>query len=518
MMAEFFIYRDNTGGVNLRSNEANINSGQERTEATFINNIEVYKEGGFSAQNGNTQLNTGVTDETEILGIGQYKNGSDVFAVYVKASGKAYYMNVTGGAETEIKSGLNTTAIPQFVEFNGKVLCFNGQDAPWAFDGSTIPAVNLTGTPAAWSSEKPYTAAVYRGGRVFAASASTLYWCALGNENDWTAAGDAGQITALFSDNSDIVALADYDTAIAIFTASPKIYLLQGTSPANYTTDPVASNRAAKGKLGLAKSNDQLFFFAGDSILPLITTELGVIKIAKDTDLTYKISPFINGEGGELPLLELSPTLASSAILLSNVKKNELIAYFKSVSDNGYDTAAIFNFNSLSWVFRQGTPATAAAMVGDKALTGTADGKVLEEFTGTSIAQVTATGVTNSTFTKQLYTAWFGFNQPYFQKRVTRFFVTVKSAGPVTLTLKLNKDYNSDVVWEREIEIGSNSDSAYGEATYGSGTYGTTSVQFSDFPIDLWFKTLRAQFETTDDALSFRVLEYAFEVEYGNPY
>jgi hypothetical protein len=508
-----FIFRDNTGGTNLRSNEANINGGMERTEATLIKNLEIYKEGGFSAQKGNTQLNTSVTDDTKVLGIGQFKLNDSVTAVYVKASGKAYAMNaLTGGAETEIKSGLDTSAVPMFVEFNSKVICFNGVDTPWAYDGSVTPAPDLSGTPAGWSSAKPTAAAVYRGGRIFAVAGDTIYWCALGNENDWTTGSDAGSITGLFNDNSTITAIADYDTAVAIFSNNPKIYLLTGNSPSNYATDTVATNRAAKGKLGLAKSNDNLFFFAGDSILPLITTELGIIKIGKETDITYKISPFINDEGSDLPLLSADPDQLNETILLSNVRKNELIAYFKTQGSTYYDMAAILNFNLGAWVFRQATPVSAAAIVGSKVLTGTNDGKILEEFSGAAIEGA-------ATYSKEFIGPWHDFGQPFLKKRITRFWLILKSVGQVTLNINFSIDYNSDVVYQREKVIEGNSDSAYGTGTYDDATYAATRVEFdTGFPINMEFRTLRMQLTTNDDALDFRVLEYAFEVEYGNAY
>src|SRR4051812_13940750 len=94
-----FYYRDNTGGSNMRSNEANVNQGPQQTEMVLIQNMDIYREGGFQAQLGNRQLNSGVTDATSVLGIGQYRSGNNTYAIYTKASGSAYVLPIAGGAE-----------------------------------------------------------------------------------------------------------------------------------------------------------------------------------------------------------------------------------------------------------------------------------------------------------------------------------------------------------------------------------------------------------------------------------
>jgi hypothetical protein len=95
-----FRYRDNTGGVNLISSDFRINESEQQTEMSYIQNMETYQEGGFRSQLGNVQLNTGVSDATAVLGIGEFQDSSGNFwAIYQKASGIAYRMPITGGAD-----------------------------------------------------------------------------------------------------------------------------------------------------------------------------------------------------------------------------------------------------------------------------------------------------------------------------------------------------------------------------------------------------------------------------------
>jgi hypothetical protein len=210
-MGEVFIYKDNTGGTCFSSNEMNINQSMQRTEMALIQNMEIYREGGFQAQKGNRQINTGAIDETAVLGIVHYQTAGTTYAIFTKASGKAYVMDASGGAENEIKTGLNASAIPQFVEFEGKCGVFNGSNTPFFANGTTNPGPDVTTPHGDWATTKPHTVCNLRDGRILAAAASTLYYCKQGDENNWTAVSDAGTITDMFSDVTKINAISNYD-------------------------------------------------------------------------------------------------------------------------------------------------------------------------------------------------------------------------------------------------------------------------------------------------------------------
>lgn len=513
---KIFNYRDNTGGSNLRSNEINLNQGEQRTEMTYIENMEIYREGGFQAQKGNAQLNTGVSDATAILGIGEYRTATNVYALYVKASGKCYSMDSDGGAETEIKSGLNTSAVPVFVNYGGLVGVFNGQNTPFFFDGATTPAPNVTTPPSDWSSLKPHTASNLRSGRILAAAGSNIYWNALGDHNDWTTSSDAGQATDVYQDVSPVTAIANYGNAVSIHTASNRIYILTGSSFDDYVVVPMASNRSATGKLAVATVQDFQFFFSGDSILPIITTDLGVIRLGKDTEISYKIHPFLSGTVDDLPILPIDRATLADVILLSYDLKNELIAYFKTTGRSvsaAYDLAAIYNLGTRSWVFRKATPVTAAAIVGGKLLTGTADGKILQEFTETSI-------VGDTPFLKRVLSPFFDFGAPQYKKRILRMWLWLKADAGINATIRFRQDYKADtIVLERTI-ASSQSDEAgvYNLSDYGVGTYAVSETFELNFPLNLTGKNFQFELVSNESNLDFRVIAYSFEVEYLDAY
>jgi len=511
MAKKTFVYRDNTGGTNLRSNEAHLTQGEQGTEMAYIQNLEIYREGGFGDQKGNTQLNTGVTDATQVLGIGQFIDSSgNFYAIYTKASGKAYVMAATGGAETEIKTGLNASATPVFVQFNGKSICFNGSDTPWSWNGAA--QANLAGTPAAWATTKPNVAAAHRGVRLFAAAGSTLHFCAAGNENDWTTANDAGSISDAFGDTTGYSALYEYGDRLVGYKKSRRVYTVTGTTFDTYAIVPVASNRASIGKYAVANINDNQFFFTGDEILPLVTTDLGIVKLGRTNEISYKIKPFFTGTEAEMPINPIIAANASESILIPYYSQNELIGYFKTTGNSdGFDTAAIFNFDRTNWIFRKANKVTAAALVNDQVLTGTSDGKILKEFTGSSLHNA-------GTFQRKILTPFFDFGLPHIEKSITRFYIWFKSSTNLDVTMNIKTNYSPDTQWTRRIQTsGQSSTATYGTGKYGTATYAASVFVFEHFPISLGAYNFQIELTSSVSTLDFRVVQFGFEIDYDQP-
>lgn len=512
---EFFTYRDNTGGVNYRSNEININQSPEKTEMADLNNMEIYRNGGLAAQKGNAQLNTGVTDATAVLGIGEYKSSTGSFVVYTKASGKAYVMSIGGGAETQINTGLSTTGIPVFVNFNNVIVCFNGVDMPWYYNGASTSTVSTP--PGAWTATKPTCGAVMGGKRIFAIAGPTLYYCALGNQNDWTAASDAGSITGFFSDWVGATTIAEYGTKnVIVYTGKPGIYLVTGTGPADYAMSPIATNRAAIGLKTVATINDFQYFFTGDGILPVMTTDLGVIKLGPQYEITYKIKPWLNQTETQLPRITIDGSKDSSAILLPHYLKNELVAYFKTQGNSNYDTAAIYNFDTNNFTFRTASTVTSAAVmtshnVSSQIYTGTTDGRIIQEFVGTSLYD-------NAVFQKRVLTPFFDFGAPHVEKRILRMFMWFKSTINLGFEIDVYVDYGSRIIETIPIITTNVTGSAYGTAIYGTSAYSAAQITFENFPTQLTGNSFQFDIRSTQSNMDFRIIGYSFEVEFLDAY
>lgn len=507
------VYAQNTGGVNFRANEALVNDSPQGTQMGLILNYETYREGGFQPQKGNEKLLTTVSDATAVLGVGEYRDDAGSYwAIYLKASGNAYVVAMDGAAEgSPIKTGLSTTATPCFVQYGSSVVVFNGADAPWHWNGTA--AANLTGTPAAWATTKPHIACNLRAGRILAAAGSALFHNALGDLNDWTTASDAGNFEDIFNNTADVVALREYGSRVNIHTTNNRIYVLTGSGPDDYQISPIATNRSAVGNQGLATIDDNQFFFSGDQILPVATTDLGVVKLGKGNDISALISPFFTGSVTDLPINSVNQDEAHKTLLLPYNKKNELVVYACTGTSTAYNMAAIFSFNSMSWVFRQATTVTSAAVVDDEIVTGTADGNVLVEFRGDSLHN-------SADFVKTIISPWFQFGSPTYRKSIERVFLWFNSTTDIDVTLTFNTDYNPEIAFSQTVSVGNiSSGASYGEGSYDVDHYAAVSVLDTEFkPDNMWFRNCRFTLQTSNSSQVVRLIKYAFVVEGGDDF
>lgn len=503
-----YVYRDNTGGTNFKASNAKINTTTERTEYRLILNLRNYQEGGFERQEGNTQLNTGISDATEVLSIGQYTDGNDIYIIYTKASGNAYVLALGGGAEgSAIKGSLNASAKSVFAELNGSVIVVNGADAMWKYNTSG-GASNISTPPTAWTTTKPHLVSAFQGERVFAIAGSTLYWCDQGDEDTWTTANDSGSVTDAYGDASSFTAMAPYGDRLALYKKN-RVYTVTGTDFDNYAIVPLVSNRSATGKYAVATIDDTQWFYTGTGIIPLITTELGVVKLGpRGSDISRSIRPFFAYANESLPIL---PHMASSnedVIMLPYFDRNELIVYCKTASADYYDTAAIFSFDHLGWVFRQASNITAAANVGGKIITGTSDGRILQEFSG-------ATLYDDSALTPRLLSGPIDFGGPHRMDEITHAYFWFETADDLDVTVNWYTDYRQSTDdAPNELETTGNTDAAaYGVGAYGSDPYSATAVKLSRYDPSVIGRAVQFDLTSQGEQEDFRLTHYVLDVE-----
>ncbi len=496
-------YRTATGGVNLRGGVTTLNQDPQRPEFALLMNVETYQDGGLVGQQGNTQLNSAVSDTSAVLGIGEFKTGSSVIAVYVKASGSAYAMVEGGAADgTAIKTGLSTSAIPHFCQFNGKILVFNGVDQPWSYDGTT--AANLTGTPSAWSSTKPNFCAVHRGGRVLTAVGSEVYYCVLGNENDWTGTG-SGFLSTLYGDKSPVIGLGQFGEFSTIHTNNPAIYLLGGQAPADYTVVPIASNRAAVGSKAFANINNRQWFFTGDAIIPIEQTQLNQVQIGGDNDIGSKIKPFLYYVNNLENILPLADSTRKDTILVADFIRSQLLVYGKQLGSSTYNITAIFNFLQGAWTFRQATPVTTVARVGNTIMTGTSDGKILKEFSGENLAS-------GALLEKKVITSWLDFGSMFSKKQLEKFYVLVDINNQSTMQVTVKQDWSRQAVQSFPV-VQPVAKDVYGTATYGTATYSGSNILDHSESIEGKFRSIQLDFDLSASDTSMKLLGYGFDVK-----
>ena len=360
------------GGINLTSGKAALNQGTEGTEFSYLNNFDLYQQGSLVGASGNVQLNTGVSDNTAIIGIGAWMSPAGNYCIYAKASGKYYTMPIGGGAETLISSGRSGTAVPTFVNFQGAILVFNGVDSPWQYNGTVS---TLTNQPTAWATNVPYDADVL-GSYVFACSKDGVFWCDSGNANDWVDSANAGSFTNQFTDATYPVALQNFGNSITLYTSGNRCYSISGTNYSNFTVVRYNGNRTVLSKLGTTVLNRAEYFFSGEAILPLEINQYGTTLMSPEADISYKIKAALTTIGNRPVDLLLDQTQLSKAILLTNYYRNYIVLYFMSNGSTVYDSALVYSMDLKAWTLRQLQPVTFAAQVNNLVYTGTASGQI----------------------------------------------------------------------------------------------------------------------------------------------
>jgi hypothetical protein len=503
---------DNTGGVNLRASELRTNQSETQTEWLYLQNVNTYQDGGFAGQKGNAILNATTTDETAILGIGAYQKSDETWwVIYQKASGKAYVMPLDGGAETEIKTGLSTSGIPQFVQFNGRAIAVNGVNIPWTWDGTT--AANVTNPNTAWaSSGYPSTIANIDGGRLVAAANSasgqtTLYYCDQGNQNEWRS-GVSGVSTLVvvdpYADAADIIALKEYGAGVTAHTTNNRIYLLSGNTLASYAITPVASNQAGKGKLSITNYSGSQYIYTGTGIIQLRKTDLGQIQIGENVDIASKIQPFLTADDLIYPITPVTASTQASTILLTLNETNALVAYFKTGGSSAYNLAGIFDFNKGAWTFRQATPITAAGVVNNRLITGTSTGRLLREFTGGSFV--------SATLERKIVTPWITLGAPDIRKDLKKVTVYTRANSDAALTLNYRLNYQPTIVKTVTLQ-GSTTSAKYGTAVYGTSVYSGATIQMISRADAISGQAIQLEITSEDENEDFKILGLSLVLE-----
>jgi hypothetical protein len=496
-------YTKPTGGINALFARGAVNQATEGTEFTYLQNLESYREGSLIGMLGNVQLNTGVTDNTAILGIGEWVYSGGDLLIYGKASGNYYSMPVTGGPETLIASGKSTTAVPRFVNFQGYIIVFNGVDAPWQYNGT---ATNLTGTPAAWSTNKPYDADVL-GARIFAVSKDGVFWCAAGNQNDWNTASDAGSFTNQFADASFPRAITALGSSLALFSVGNRVYSIDGTSPANFSVTRYSGNRTLTGVQAHAIFNRYLFYFTGNTIIPIYINDFGTKMIQEELDLGLKIKPMLTPIDPHMVIPQMDQTQLSSVILLPYYNKNYLLVYFKGTASSTYNYCLCYSLEQKSWTVRAMQPITAACAAENNVYTGTSTGQILKEFTGFTRAD-------GQPIQMVLQTPWFDWNRPDLFKQINTLYLNFIYGISSNITINIYKDYSETAAISRTINnLKTYSPGKYGSSAYGVSSYGTNIIDFYLGELNINAKTLKLEVIVNDIVSDFELCGMGFEIE-----
>lgn len=195
---DYFRITDLSGGLNLDTNALLVAD----NEAVEIRNFRLDKLGSLVSRQGYSRYNS--ASPGSVLSLGRWRNPTDPSQnVVLVALGDGSLSGVVSGSWTELLTGLDTTAVGEFVPVRDITIYANGVDSPVAFDGTTAytlgiaapaSAPSLAATTGTLTGTYKYTYTYYsstRGVESNAADTSPITLAAEGTDVSLVASSDS---------------------------------------------------------------------------------------------------------------------------------------------------------------------------------------------------------------------------------------------------------------------------------------------------------------------------------------
>lgn len=273
-------------------------------------------------------------------GIEYVKSDGTRQVIFGTDDGKLYKLN-SNGTTTEQVTGLTALTRHYFAVYNDKLLWGNRADAPKKYDGTTWAA--LGGSPPATGGPM-----AVHGNRVLwldATQTSRLTWSALNDEEDYTAANDAGTVLVSANDGGHLVDIVPSINE-AILLKSNRPYRLQGTSPSTYAITSIVPTTGGKGAVstrGNVFAVNDVWFLSDNGVLNLRAAfDFGDLKASFASD---KISPYFEPDTG----YTLSLVNLDEAVACYDSQTNRIYFAVDTDDDGQNDLLLVLDLHTNGW-------------------------------------------------------------------------------------------------------------------------------------------------------------------------
>ena len=332
---------DLSGGLDVKTSPTTLALLKKQNRLSVANHVQYASEGGVSKRGDVTTFTSsslgasvGITGGFQL----RRSNGND-YNLIGTDDGRVLLLN-TDGTTTGLVSGLTTARRWSFSAYNDKAIYCNGADVPRYYDGTTEAI--LPGTP-------PATAQIVasHGNRVFmvTVTSSTISWCALNDETDWTTATNAGSMVIARNDSSIITALVpSINELVAIKRNRP--YRIQGTNPTTFLVSNVVPTVGSVGaesfSAALFALNDVLYLSqAGVNALSQ-TQDFGDLK---ERFISERIEPYFTpGSDHAVSLNRLN-----LAVMAYDRDHNRIYVGVDTDNDSENDTILVYDPLLKAW-------------------------------------------------------------------------------------------------------------------------------------------------------------------------
>lgn len=307
------------GGMNTRSSLSFL-SGSDKfsmkpDELASCDNVRRTSSGAMQTRDGRTKLNATpvapAAGDATIRSIFELRTSAGVNRIFINAGGTVYYYNTGTGAFTLVTAALTANARVHWCQFQNIAIGVNGVDTPFKISSTPTYTV-LIGTPPAAAS----AVCAYRN-RVWMINGQTLSYCALGNQDDWTTANNAGSLPIPTSAGRGGTALFPFWDRLEVFT-NDQVFEVVGTGPSDFQLRAVNHRygHQATPHSVLAAGNE--VYFANNRGLHQLSTTLSQSDVGELT-VTYAsaiIEPTWQG---------ISPTNIPNIMIGNDINNNQLI-------------------------------------------------------------------------------------------------------------------------------------------------------------------------------------------------
>lgn len=331
-------------GLDLKMNPLTLALSRGQNSLVRASNVLYSRSGAVSRRpgglaidgyTGNTGTITGGTEFVRSNGASTIVLGTDAGAVY------ALKPDLTA---TAIITGLTTGTSWYFAQYNDKLFICNRADTPRYYDGTTVTTLSGTYLPA-----KGGPVAVH-GNRVFMLDAtaglrSTVAFCKLNAETDWTTASDAGSFVVSNNDGSDCLNLVPSIEELIIIKGS-RPFRLQGTNPSVFAVTALVPTVGSVGSVshqGAIFANNDVWYLSRAGIVSLKTVfQFGDLRSAFASD---RISPYFEpATAYTLPISQLD-----TAVMTYDESTNWIYVGVDTDGDRLNDTMLVYDITLGAW-------------------------------------------------------------------------------------------------------------------------------------------------------------------------
>jgi hypothetical protein len=245
------------------------------------------------------------------------------------------------------------------------------------------------------------TAIQYYKGRLWIGGDNGLFYSQVGLYNGWDIAYDAGVLYSVYNDTSEIKALGLFSDFLMIHKEFSS-YILTITDVGTTIEVQPYTNISCDSQQSWIVSNTKYYIYSAENmgIYPI-----GQRTVFSDRFVGEEISTKVRGLFQRIRTFDTDKIFA---VTLPN--KRWMMFYLPLVDGIGSNNVLIYDFQTKSWLYRKVPQnVTIAFNYNNYVYIGTADGKVLREFSG-----ATFDGETIVSYYKMPWQAWFqGYRQSF---------------------------------------------------------------------------------------------------------